>query len=222
MISALLFAAALGGSSCLLAEAQDLELADGRLRLGQVIDGDCPLLAEMDDLVIARLPQGTNRLSLSRAALVALIRRRVPDLAIDDPSTGPDIELQRPLTTNAQRSCFALSRAVTADAPLTEDAIVATTCLPEQARFALAYDRRDGIVRAAEAGEAGRYIGPLMALPPALIERNQDLQLRVTQGPVTITRDVVAVQTVRAGDAIFVRDADHHVFAAPSSAGGRR
>lgn len=228
MISALAIAALLGGASCALVEAREIESPDGRLRLRDVVKSDCPALRNAGDAVIAALPQGTNRARLSHAALAALIRRRLPSLAIAETPTlsTEEIELRRGGSTQVHPgpSCFELTHAVAPRTPLTRDGVALTTCTSARAPLALAYDARNGIVRAAETGSAGHYLGQLIALPTHLIEQDEPLQLRVTAGPVEITREVIAVQPAHTGEAIFVRDADGHVFAAPSGAedGSRR
>lgn len=221
MISALAIATLLGGSACTLVHASEIDLRDGRLTLHEAIEGPCPALAESGDAVIAALPRQVDRVVLTRAGLASLVRRRLPTLAIALPVDEADdvVALRRGEQTDlgGGPACFELSRAAAPQAALTRQDVTMTSCTSVRPPLALTYDRRHAIARTAEAGQAGHYLGPLVSLPPDLIEQGEKLRLRVTAGPVTITRDVVAAQSARTGEPLFVRDADGHVFAAPSS-----
>ena len=221
MIPALAIATLLGGSSCALVHATEIDLRDGRLTLHEAIEGPCPALAESGDAVIAALPRQVDRIVLTRAGLVSLVRRRLPTLAIVLPVDKADDEvaLRRGEQTDlgGGPACFELSYAAAPQAALTRQDVTMTSCTSARPPLALTYDRRHAIVHTAEAGEAGHYIGPLVSLPPDLIEQGETLRLRVSAGPVTITRDIVAVQSAQTGESLFVRDADGHVFAVPSS-----
>lgn len=221
MISALAIATLIGGGSCTLVEAARIDAPDGRLTLADVIAADCPALAQTGDLVVAALPRGTNTVLVSRVALVSLVRRRAPGLAIALPVNGSkdEVELRRTEQRDlgAGPSCFELTHAVAPQAALTGRDVTMTPCTTARTPLALAYDNRHAIVRAAEASDAGHYLGPLVDLPADLIEQGEALQLRVAAGPVTIARDIVAVQSAHTGETLFVRDADGHIFSAPST-----
>lgn len=79
---------------------------------------------------------------------------------------------------------------------------------------ALHYDRRSGLVLAAEPIAAGVSLGRLRVDPRSGVARGQALFLRSTIGPATIERRVEVVQGGRSGERLFVRDADGQVFAA--------
>lgn len=79
---------------------------------------------------------------------------------------------------------------------------------------ALRYDRRSGLVLAAEPIAAGVSLGRLRLDPRAAVARGETLFLRSTIGPATIERRVAVVQGGRSGERLFVRDAGGQVFAA--------
>lgn len=79
---------------------------------------------------------------------------------------------------------------------------------------ALRFDRRSGLVLAAEPIAAGVSLGRLRVDPRAAVARGQALFLRSHVGPAVIERRVAVVQGGHAGERLFVRDADGQIFAA--------
>lgn len=79
---------------------------------------------------------------------------------------------------------------------------------------ALRFDRRSGLVLAAEPIAAGVSLGRLRVDPRAAVTRGQELFLRSHIGPAVIERRVEVMQGGRSGERLFVRDVDGQVFAA--------
>lgn len=115
----------------------------------------------------------------------------------------------------AGTGCFATSRDVPAGASLSARDVTAAPCRTDAARARLRYDRDGGVVVAAAALPAGTYLGRLAPLMEAFVAKGAVLTLRSSAGPVTVERQVTAMQAGRAGGRVFVRDSSGKVFAAP-------
>jgi hypothetical protein len=110
--------------------------------------------------------------------------------------------------------CAEAGRDLAAGTALSSSNVVAVPCRDERAA-ALRYDRRARILVTRQALPAGAYLGHVGALSDLQTATGATLVLRSTVGPVTIEREVTALQPGRAGKRVFVRDANGRVFAAP-------
>ncbi|MFD1034629.1 flagellar basal body L-ring protein FlgH [Sphingomonas hankookensis] len=79
---------------------------------------------------------------------------------------------------------------------------------------ALRYDRRSGLVHAAEPIAAGTSLGTLWIDPRPAVAPGDALFLRSHIGPAVIERRVTVLQGGRSGRPLFVRDGDGRVFVA--------
>lgn len=84
---------------------------------------------------------------------------------------------------------------------------------------AFAYDDTTGALRSARDLRSGEAVARPPAFALAAIAPGQTVTIRASIGPVVVERDVVALQSARAGQNLFVRSADGQVFtvAAPRS-----
>ena len=111
--------------------------------------------------------------------------------------------------------CFAAARDLAAGAVLVPADLAAVACANGAKRAPLRYDRASGAPVTVAAVTAGTYLGHVLPLADARVEKGDKLTLRATAGPVTIERAVVAMQPGRSGGRVFVRDSEGKVFAAP-------
>jgi flagella basal body P-ring formation protein FlgA len=114
-------------------------------------------------------------------------------------------------------ACVALVRPLAAGEALAPGDVEPAEC--GEAPGALRFDRRKGAVIAAAPLAAGTPLGALRLEAAPAIAAGSELTLVSRAGPVSIARDVVALQSGRAGGRVFVRDADGTVIAAPVAEG---
>jgi hypothetical protein len=204
------------GALCALTDAHTVELRTDQLRVGDVVSLDC-LAPEQRPIVgehaLATLERERH---ITRAALAALARRRVPALVNIDLGGDRD-EIVRlsviphdplPLTGD----CYVARTALATGAAISADDVEITPCAT-QPTTRVRYDRAHGVLRAADDIAAGDALGRMIAPSPSVLSAGQSLTLRTEIGPVIIERPVETVQATR-GEAVFVRDGDGHVFAA--------
>lgn len=174
--------------------------------------------------VIASIPRGRTRLSMTRDALVGLVGRSVPGLAGRMmPGAGAVTFHALPHAVDAneiQGGCSATAQPIAEGTALTPADIVTVPCdagpidagpIDAPVRF----DRRASALRASVALAAGTRLGRI-ALPGAPdVDSGDRLTLISAVGPVRVERQVVALQAGRSGGRVFVRDAEGQVLAAP-------
>lgn len=208
------------GASCALTSADIVSLPAREVQISAVASLDCLSgedAARVSAMVIARLPRGAQRLSLSRTALAALVRRRVPMLRLGMIEDGR-VVLQapaRPLESEA--GCFTAGRDILADALIVRDDVEEAPCPAEGGPRYIRYDRSLGVLRAARDIAAGQPLGRMAAPPATALEDGERVRIAIQVGPVRIERDLEVVQSSDA-DTVFVRDDAGQVFAQPTSA----
>jgi len=172
-------------------------------------------------LVIARLPAGGRRTTLTHAALASLVHRRAPQLAhFDIGDADATVALTHSATTNSDSgaACYTAARDLPSGRALSREDLRPAACTHDPSA-SLAYDATNGVLRSAQAIAAGAYLGRVAVLPAAFVDTGDELSLVVAVGPVQIERTVTALQPASSGDAVFVRDGDGHVFRAPPLTG---
>jgi hypothetical protein len=170
-------------------------------------------LGRLGAMEIARLPVGRDRLSLSRRAIAALVRRAVPGIVVESGDARiVTFRYVRRAEVGAA-GCQVTSAALAAGAAITRDKIAAGPCA--MATPALRYDAASGYLVARHDLPAGSPLGHLAVPPPATVARGEAMTLISRAGPVTIERPVTALQPGHVGRRVFVRDSRGHVFAAP-------
>jgi len=211
MMAFVLAAAFAGGGPLLLTDRGEIALSRPTVRLADVVEARG--LGRLGVVEIARLPVGRDRLSLSRRAIAALVRRAVPGIVVD----GGDARIVTfRVVGRAEASagaCQVTSSALAAGAAITRDKIAAGPCAV--AARVLRYDAARGYFVARRDLPAGSPLGHLIVSPPATVARGDAMTLVSRAGPVTVERRVTALQSGRDGRRVFVRDSGGHVFAAP-------
>jgi flagella basal body P-ring formation protein FlgA len=202
-----------------LTPASEVTLPGRQIRLGDVADLSAFALSErsrLAPLVLAAVPAGRSRITLSRAAVGALVRRGVPGLGVRSQAEAESLTFLVP-TQAAQRArggCSELARPLAAGSPVSVADLVPVDCRDEAAS-GLRFDRLNGVARAESGLAAGAYLGRIAAAPAVAVDKGAKLTLVATAGPVRVTREVVALQAGRSGGKVFVRDAEGHVTSAP-------
>ncbi|OCC22943.1 hypothetical protein MB02_14350 [Croceicoccus estronivorus] len=202
----------------------DIQLADRR-----ILVRDLALLSPEEretigQLVAMRIPKGQTTIELSAGQRAVLLRRRVP---------GRDLRLllggsRRFAVRTAQiegedrragHECFVLRQNLDAGAYITQEVVAPATCgHGGSPRLPLRYDNAASAAMLTRPLPAGTNLGSLSVSPRSVVESGQLLTLTVTQGPVTIERQVHAMQPSREGRAVFVRTVDGKILAAPLQA----
>lgn len=215
----MMIAAAIVAASLVLTDLDSVILRDRLVRIGDVARADDAIAG----MVIARLPAGRSGVSLSRRAIAALIRRAVPGVVISGGERPGDIALAMvPLPKDGvpASNCYVARRALRAGETVTTDLVERGRC--GSARGVLMFDTEQQKVLTRKEVGAGAPLGRLR-LPQAPAVRTGDAVTLVARvGPVTIERNVIAMQAGTSGRALFVRSGDGKVFAAPFSAGTER
>jgi hypothetical protein len=214
MAAVVLAAAIVGGGSLMLTERADIALSRPAVSLADVARGaGAKDLGRLATVEIARLPVGRDRLSLSRHAIAILVRRAVPGIVVGEGDARiVTFRLVRHDQPGAG-SCMVTSVALAAGAAITRDKVAAGQCTAVTA--GVRYDAARRIFIARRDLPAGGALGRLVAPAPDTIARGDALTLVSRVGPVTVERQVTALQSSREGRRVFVRDSGGRVFAAP-------
>lgn len=207
------------GGVCALMATDAVELASRDVRIRDIVELEClstDVRADVGELVVASLPRSASEITLTRAGLAALARRRAPGLGEID--AGPSNELMhlRPPRAEAAPAgpCYSAARSIAADDLVAADALSVTACADEMAPAPVRYDRVHGVTRASSELEDGAYLGRIASPERAQADSGDELSLVASIGPIRIERKVWAVQP-SLGGRVFVRDENGVVFSAP-------
>lgn len=211
---ALLIGAALAQATAQSAGAEpavSVTAAEGRLRASQIA-----LVPASRDTVVATMPEGAGEVAMSEATRLDLVRNRYPGARYRLRHDGP-VRIVRhapPLVSALGADCAATRTSIPAGAFLAADELGPVRCERRAAGGWLGYDAVARSYFATREIPAGTYLGRVSAaLRPAAIE-GAELLYRTSEGPVTIEREVVALQSSRAGRRVFVRTEDGKVLSA--------
>lgn len=174
-------------------------------------------------LEIARLAPGARR-TVTAAAVVDRARVLMPALApwLNGGADQP-VMLHRaavePRSSAPPTNCIRALHAVTAGAiPTGEDVAPSPCTAPQPAAFR--FDPAARTVRAIR-DLADGDVAPAPRFALASVRPGQRLFLKTQAGPVTVDREVEAVQAARAGQSVFVRAAGGEMFAVQVAEVGR-
>jgi hypothetical protein len=176
---------------------------------------------DIKSLVIARLPEGTRK-TVTREELGDLIIRAVPAARIEG-ADDKGITLIAPAAgLPSPAHCFEALQPIAQEQAITIENVRVVPCSARTAA-AVVRDLIRGTTTAAAAIQTGDYLGQILLSEPARIERGDTLTLVSKSGPVTITREVKALQPARARQQrLFVQSSDGAVFSARLAAGGAK
>ena len=214
MVGGTLLLAVAGAAFVAPLTAQDeVALADRNIRVRDVLNFSRAAASERRTLgshIIAALPPGRMKITVSRKAVASLLRRRMP-LVRASTSAGSITFSLRALPAR-ERPCFALARPMTAGETVTANNLIPSACVPFPSR-SVKFDRESGALRAVANLESGQPVGRVSPPSPPAVRAGSRLTLISRAGAVEVTRHVTALQSGRAGSRIFVRDSDGKVGA---------
>lgn len=218
MAGAIILAAAVLTAS--LTSADHVALERRELRLGDIAEVHGPGAAEIAKVVVARLPDGETR-TLSRHQIAGLVRRAIPAIRIDGPLEGMvSIETKTEIPVLTPPACFEATAAIAPNQPITSKDVRAVECSSVRTTAAIALDPNNGLAAASVPIRIGDYLGRLLLTEAPSISRGDKLTLVSKDGPVTILRQVTALQDAGPHQhRLFVRTGDGAVFSAPLAAG---
>lgn len=123
------------------------------------------------------------------------------------------------LTQMSAPACHVMTKPVAAGEVVDAANTAPAACDEVRHERKVRYDPRARVVRAQAPLAAGEPLGSVFppARPPVLAGTRIAVAVRV--GPVTVSRDAVALQRAGAGQRFFVRGDDGIVFAAPALGG---
>lgn len=213
MILAAITMALASQGAVMLDRRMSVDLAGPAIRIRDVVPG--MIDRREGGVEIARVPAGRRVVTLSRRAVVALIRRAAPGLVVGDDQAGAITF--RVAASNAGRSerCFVTRAPVAQGAAIGRADVEQGACGDGAAP--VRYDIARRAIVATRRLPAGDSIGRTLPAAGPDVSRGDALTLVARSGPVRIERSVTALQPGKAGGRVFVRDGAGHVFAAPVS-----
>ena len=222
-LPAILAAAALGAASApggTVTLRADAEVSRPQVRLGDValLDGlPAAVRSRLAAVPVGRFRAGERRIELSPAWIAERIRGAVPAMAAGLTVSGEPVVVRLVPTAAGEEAaaplvCAQLLAPIGAGAvPLRSD-FAPASCSESVAAFR--YDRRIGAARAVRDVAAGEIVA---AIPDALladVRPGDALLVSSSVGPVTVERQVTAVQAGRRGRSFFARTSDGAVVPA--------
>ena len=194
-----------------------IALASPLVRVSDVVDGR----SRVGGMVIARLSSGYRALTVSRLALVGLIRRAVPGILVVDRNGAGAITFALPTARGPGRSCAVALIPIAAGEAITAQKVVRQRCVGPAAHGTIVYNPQIGEATARHTIAAGENLGPLRPSHPPAVRAGEALTLVSRAGAVTIERAVNALQPGQRGRRVFVRDHAGHVSSIELIAGAR-
>lgn len=192
----------------------EVQVSDGAIRLGDLVQLDGSNQQKLEAIVIARLPRGVSQIDLSRANVQMLAQRAVPGLQFSGTPEGIVTIRQQAMAVIKAAPCYETARSLAAGEALTIEDVTAATCDNERKKTAVRHDRETSATVAGQAVNSGEYLGAVHLGSRVSVRRGDKLILKSQAGPVVIERPVVAVQGGRPTDRrVFVQTDDGAVFA---------
>ena len=208
------------GVECAVAPVEEVALDEPYIHVRDLIALDCLMPASADrvgDIPVAKFPAQKREMSLSRRDVESLVRRRIPALGNRLATTGEGTVRVKYRANDTgsgktEAGCFELRVPVeTGDAIEIAD-VQPAACLTSRQAAPIDFDHVAGILRAGDNLKPGDYLGRVQFPDEPVALAGQQVLLCSSAGPVTIEREVEALQPVVAGGAAFVRGNDGRVF----------
>ena len=185
--------------------------ADGGIRASQIA-----FVPAERDRVVAKLPEGTGQVELTEAERAALLRSRYPGERYRLRHLGSlrVVRAGPKPAADAGVGCVATRVSVRAGAYLDQPDVEPASCQPGASSGWLGYDPQAKSFFARRDIPAGTGLGRIASLTPPATVAGSRAVYRTTDGPVTVEREVVALQSARDGARVFVRTESGEVLAA--------
>ena len=171
--------------------------------------------------VLAQFRRGQETMILTPEWIARRVRGLIPALSGWTPAAGAPpvvVRFQGALAANVQtvspRSCVEVIEALPAGSVPVQSDLAPASCREERSGHAFRYDPEIRVLRAARDLIEGELIAaPAIRLPD--VGPGASLTLTARSGPVTVTREVTAMQPASRGQAVFVRTADGRLISVP-------
>lgn len=172
-------------------------------------------LARYGHFELARAPGGGREVVLTADHQRALVRRRVPGLSFELKADGAIVWHSKAGGARAPRSadrgqCSQAVQPVRIGEALTQNAIMRAPCRNDDTPTGgvegpIVTRAAKGLIVAARDVAAGDYLGRLRVEALPHVVPGQKLTLIARDGPVTVERDVAALQSATSGQSLFTR-----------------
>jgi flagella basal body P-ring formation protein FlgA len=192
--------------------AVPITAADGQLRASQIAH-----VPPLRDTVIATLPEGAGKVTMSEAARLGLIRNRFPGARYRLRQLGEVLVVRDTVAVDADAACAVSRTPIAAGAYLASDDLGRVACRAEATGGWLGYDAGARSFFARREIPAETYLGRASAGAVPAAREGAELVYRTSEGPVTVEREVVALQSGRVGQPVFVRTEEGKVLSATLS-----
>lgn len=190
-----------------------VQVSTAEVRLADLVNPMPTLDPRLGKVVILRLPNARKTYRLPSGAVVDLIQRRIPGIAVSAPTQGT-VRFDRVNTGSARKStmeCWKTTRTIQAGAPLLRTDVEPAACLGGKGSARVRYDGNASMDRVTDTLSPGTYLGRAIPLEQDAVSPNTDMTLRSSTGLVVVERQVWTMQAGRNGRKVFVRDSDGHV-----------
>lgn len=196
-----------------MASAPPSELPSVAVVDGYVLARDIARASPDGAAVVATLPAGARQIELTEDKREALLRNRFPGGGFVLRHSGtlrvvraPGIEREANLGT-----CYAAGSDIPAGIALERAMLAEVACTRETAGRWLAHDAASRTLFARNDIPAGTYLGHVRLAAPGTVAPGSRLVFRTGEGPVTVEREVTALQPGRPGRHLFARTQDGEV-----------
>ena len=173
-------------------------------------------------LTIANLPNGRDRMALSRKWTVERARALMPALApwlTDDTDSAITVRLTKSAQSDADAhippSCLEAKRFIPAGSVATVDGFKPTTCDGAHLSRAFGFSASTRSVRTVRDLQSGERVASVPLSELAAVLPGERLYVTTRVGAVRIEREVKTIQPAATGQSLFVRADDGSVFSVP-------
>jgi flagella basal body P-ring formation protein FlgA len=199
VLGVLAFAAAIGQSQGAM---PTVSAAEG-IVLARQIASESP----SGDTVILKLPQGVAEIELNETKQRELLRAAFPGGSFTLRQQGA-VRILRRADNQAARmagTCFVARTDIAEGTTIEEEDLAPAECRREGPGRWLGHEAASRTIYARRGMAAGTYLGAVRVGRSAAARAGAELVFRTSEGPVTVERQVVALQPGQPGRDIFVR-----------------
>lgn len=160
------------------------------------------------------LPLGAADVEVSQDKRIALLRATFPGGQFTLRDAGPVRIVREAIAEkpDTAANCFASRINIVASTAIRKADLAPAACQRGMLERWLGYDPASRSYFARREIPAGAYLGAIRVTAPAATPAGTPLVFRTSKGPVTVEREVVAIQPGRPRHRIFVRTEDGHVL----------
>lgn len=196
-------------------EILSVTVAKRKVTVGDMAILPAVLTAKHGSRVVIEIPESVEFVELTEARREQLVRRQFPALEIPLRHQGK-VRFQSSATPAviAGHHCFKAKTFVEKGEILEASDIEPAHCRKGNELSPLRYDENARMIITTDNIIEGRYLGSFAMPAGRAVTKGTQLKLVSRDGPVTVTRNVTTLQTVREGSDVFVRTDDGQVLSA--------